>query len=267
VLANPALANSTTWFSEGTSLYNGLEVDLTHHFSHGLQFRGVYTFSKGLDDGDNMNTSIATNSPAFTANPHDPKADWGRASFDIRHAAVINATYDLPFRRGTATNAWANRLLGNWQISGIETLQTGLPFTPQLGYNPSNDGDSRNPVRPSWNSTFTGALIEGNPNQYFNPNAFAPPLNGTYGNVGRNILQGPGLVQTDVSLAKTISFGERFKLQFRSEFFNLFNHTNFNTPNTIVLTSATSGPSATGGLITSTSTTSRQVQFGLKLLW
>ena len=85
-LANPALANSTTWFSEGISSYNGLEVDVNQRLSHGLQFRGVYTFSKGLDDGDNMNTSIATNSPAFTANPLDPMADYGRASFDIRHA-------------------------------------------------------------------------------------------------------------------------------------------------------------------------------------
>lgn len=266
-LANPALANSTTWFSHGTSLYNGLEVDVLQRVKHGLQFRGVYTYSKGLDDGDNMNTSIATNSPAFTANPHDIKADWGRASFDTRHAAVINATYDLPFARDAAAHHLLNRAFGNWQISGIETLQTGLPFTPQLGYNPSNDGDSRNPVRPSINPSFIGPIIEGGPNQYFNPNAFEPPLNGTYGNVGRNSMQGPGLVETDFSLAKSIPFNERVNLQFKAEFFNLLNHTNFNTPNTVVFTSATSGPSPTAGQITSTSTTSRQIQFGLKLLW
>ena len=266
-LENPALANSTTWFSYGTSLYNGLEVDVLHRLKNGLQFRGVYTYSKGEDDGDNMNTSIATNSPAFTANPHDPKADWGRASFDIRHSGVINATYDLPFGRGASGNLWLNRAIGNWQISGIETLQTGLPFTPQLGYNPSNDGDSRNPVRPSLNPAFSGPVIEGGPKQYFNPNAFLPPLNGTYGNAGRNILQGPGIIETDFSLAKNFVFTERTSLQFKAEFFNLFNHTNFNTPNPIVFTSATAGPSPTAGLITSTSTTSRQVQFGLKLNW
>jgi len=266
-LANPTLANSTTWFSQGISSYNGLEVDVNQRLNHGLQFRGVYTFSKGLDDGDNMNTSIATNSPAFTANPHDPMADYGRASFDIRHVAVINGTYDLPFGRSSATNAWVSRVISNWQISGIETLQTGLPFTPQLGYNPSNDGDSRNPVRPSWNPAFTGQLIEGTPTQYFNPAAFIAPLNGTYGDVGRNVLQGPGIIETDFSLAKRITFTERINLQFRAEFFNIFNHTNFNTPNTVVFTSATSGPSPTAGLITSTATTSRQIQFGLKLLW
>lgn len=227
----------------------------------------MYTYSKGEDDGDNMNTSIATNSPAFTANPYDPKADWGRASFDIRHAAVINATYDLPFGRGTGGNAWLRRAIGDWQISGIETLQSGLPFTPQLGYNPSNDGDSRNPVRPSLNPAFSGPVIEGRPGQYFNPNAFLPPLNGTYGNAGRNSLQGPGLRTTDLSLAKKFVFTERTSLQFKAELFNLFNHTNFNTPNPIVFTSATAGPSPTAGLITSTSTTSRQVQFGLKLSW
>ncbi|HWF36876.1 MAG TPA: TonB-dependent receptor [Candidatus Acidoferrales bacterium] len=266
-LANPALSNSTTWFSQGISSYNGLEVDVNQRLSHGLQFRGVYTFSKGLDDGDNMNTSIATNSPAFTANPHDPMADYGRASFDIRHSAVINATYDLPFARAAASDTWLSRVASNWQISGIQTLQTGLPFTPQLGYNPSNDGDSRNPVRPSWNPAFTGQLIEGGPKQYFNPAAFIAPLNGTYGNVGRNILQSPGIVETDFSVAKRILFTERLNLQFRAEFFNIFNHTNFNTPNTVVLTSATSGPSPTAGVITSTATSSRQIQFGLKLLW
>jgi len=192
-LANKAVWNTTQWFSEGISSYNGLSVDVNRRLGHGLQFRGVYTFSKALDDGDNMNTSVATNSPAFVANPLQPKADYGRASFDVRHAAALHATYDLPFGRGDTASGhpWVDRLIGNWQLSGIETLQSGLPFTPQLSYNPSNDGDTRNPVRPSWNPNFTGQLIEGAPNQYFNPNAFIQPLIGTYGNVGRNILQGP----------------------------------------------------------------------------
>ena len=99
-LANKAVWNTTHWFSEGVSSYHGLEVDVNRHLGRGLQFRGVYTFSKSLDDGDNMNTSVATNSPAFVANPLQPKADYGRASFDVSHAGVINATYDLPFGRG-----------------------------------------------------------------------------------------------------------------------------------------------------------------------
>jgi hypothetical protein len=268
-LANNALSNSTQWFSEGISSYNGLKVDVNHRLGHGLQFRGVYTFSKTLDDGDSMNTSVATNSPAFVANPLQPNADYGRASFDIRHVAVTNATYDVPFGRGSTfhASAWIEHLIENWQLGGIETLQSGLPFTPQLSYNPSNDGDSRNPIRPSLNPNFTGQLIEGGPNQYFNPNAFIQPLTGTYGNAGRNILQGPGLAETDLSIARKFSLSERLNVQFRAEFFNLFNHTNFNTPNPVVFAAATGGPSPTAGVITSTSTTSRQVQFGLKVIW
>jgi hypothetical protein len=116
-LANPAVANTTDWFSEGVSSYNGLEVDVNHQFSHGLQFRGVYTYSKALDDGDSMNTSVATNSPAFASNPLNPlQSDYGRASFDIRNAAVINATYDLPFGRGTLPAKTAG---------GMRRLETG----------------------------------------------------------------------------------------------------------------------------------------------
>jgi len=268
-LANSGVWNTTHWFSQGVSSYHGLEVDVSRRLGRGLQFRGAYTFAKTLDDGDNMNTSVATNSPAFVANPLQPKADYGRASFDVRHAAVINATYDLPFARGnsTPTHPWLERLLGNWQLSAIQTLQSGLPFTPQLSYNPSNDGDTRNPVRPSFNPNFIGRVIQGGPSQYFNPDAFVQPLAGTYGNVGRNILQGPALAETDLSLTKKFVFSERWSMQFRSECFNVFNHTNFNAPNPVVFASATGGPSPTAGVITATSTTSRQIQFGLKLMW
>jgi hypothetical protein len=268
-LENNAVWNTTHWFSQGISSYNGLTVDVNHRWSHGVQFRGAYTFSKTLDDGDNMNTSVATNSPAFVANPLQPKADYGRASFDVRQAAVLQATYDLPFGRANASVGlpWENRLVKDWQLSGIVTLQSGLPFTPQLSYNPSNDGDTRNPVRPSWNPDFTGPVILGGPDSYFDPHAFIQPLPGTYGNVGRNILQGPGLAQTDLSVARKFSLSERLGLQFRAEFFNLFNRTNFNTPNPVVYAAATGGPSPTAGVITSTTTTSRQLQFGLKLLW
>jgi hypothetical protein len=261
------LWNTTSWVSQGINFYNGLEVDVNQRLSHGLQFRGAYTFSKSLDDGDSMNTSVATNSPAFASNPLNLRADYGRASFDIRHSAVINATYELPFGRGKASNEWVNRFIADWQISGIETVQSGLPFTPQLSYNPSNDGDTRNPVRPSWNPAFSGPVILGGPTRYFNPAAFIQPTPGTYGNVGRNALQGLGSAQTDFSLTKKILFTERLNLQFRAEFFNILNRTNFNTPNPVVYTAATGGYSPTAGVITSTSTSSRQIQFGLKLLW
>ena len=158
-LRNNAVWNTTHWFSEGISSYHGLEVDVSHHWTNGLQFRGVYTFSKALDDGDNLNTSVATNSPAFLANPLSPGADYGRASFDVRHSGVIQGSYDLPFARSDSASGWQKWLVANWRVSGILTLQSGLPFTPQLSYNPSNDGDTRNPVRPSWNPNFKGNVI------------------------------------------------------------------------------------------------------------
>ncbi len=266
-LANPSVWNTTHWFSDGLSNYNGLTIDVNHRTSHGLQVRGSYTYSKALNDGDSMNTSVATNSPAFAENPRNLRVDYGRASFDVRHSAVINAIYDLPFGHGQPRE-WTRQLLANWQIGGIETLQTGLSFTPQLSYNPSNDGDTRNPVRPSWNPSFSGPVITGSPTEYFNPDAFIQPAAGTYGNVGRNSLQGPGLATTDISLARRFLLTERFNLQFRAEFFNIFNRVNFNTPNPVVYAAAApAAPSPTAGVITSTSTTSRQVQFGLKLLW
>ena len=264
-LANNAVWNTTHWLSEGISSYHGLEVDVNRRMGKRLQFRANYTLAKALDDGDNMNTSVATNSPAFIANPLDPKTDYGRASFDVRHAAVFNVVYSLPF--SFSRSPWLNRIVGDWQVSGIETLQSGLPFTPQLSYNPSNDGDTRNPVRPSVNPSFSGPVILGGPTQYFNPDAFIQPLPGTYGNAARNILQGPALYETNLALAKRFSFHERWALQFRAEFFNLLNHTNFNTPNPVVYAAAAGGPSPTSGVITSTATTSRQLQLGLKLLW
>ncbi len=270
-LANPKLANTTTWFSEGLSSYNGLEVDVNRRFSRGFQVRGVYTFSKSLDDGTAWNSSVGANAPGFVMFPLNPKLDWGLSNSNVRNLAVINGTYELPFGTGKAlahnVTGWRQKLASGWSVSGIESLQSGFPFTPSLGYNPSNDGDSRNPVRPSWNPAFTGTLIPGTPNQYFNPNAFAVPPTGTYGNVGRNTLIGPGLAELDVSVLKSTAISERVHLQFRAEFFNILNRANFGTPNTVVFTSASAVPAPTAGVITSTSTTSRQIQFGLKLLW
>jgi hypothetical protein len=110
-------------------------------------------------------------------------------------------------------------------------------------------------------------VILGNPNQWFNPAAFLPPPNnsGFYGNLGRDTLIGPSLATWDFSALKNTPIRERLTLQFRAEFFNLLNRANFNTPNAVVFTPT--GVSPTAGLITSTSTTSRQIQFGLKLLW
>ncbi|HEU4981446.1 MAG TPA: carboxypeptidase regulatory-like domain-containing protein, partial [Acidobacteriaceae bacterium] len=154
-----------------------------------------------------------------------------------------------------------------WSLGAIVIAQSGFPFSPQLGYNPTGNGDTRNPVRPSWNPDFHGSLSPRTPSQYFNPAAFIQPAPGTYGNVSRDSLTGPGLSEVDFSTLKTTRLSERLHLQFRAEFFNILNHTNFLTPNPVVFTSATSGFSSTAGVVTATSTTSRQIQFGAKLIF
>ena len=276
---NTTLANTWTWFSEGTSAYNSLQVDLKRRFSHGLTIRGVYTWSKSLDDGDSLNATAAANAPALLSNPSVPRADWGLATYDVRNIGVVTATYDLPFGHGqrflNSSGGAVNLLIGGWTVNSIVTAQSGFPFTPQLGYNPSNSGDTRNPVRPFLNPSFTGPVVLGNPNQWFDPNAFvAPPNNsGFFGNVGRDSYIGPGLATWDFSALKETHIFESLNLQFRAEIFNLTNRANFNTPNLITSvllpspnqTVPVQSPAA--GTITSTSTWARQVQFGLKLLW
>ena len=270
-LANPAVGSTTTWWSSGHSFYNALQVDVRKRLGNGLQFRGVYTFAKSLDDGTAWNSSVGANAPGFVMFAPNPHLDWGLSTYDVRNSAVINATYELPVGHGKAfagnASGVLDKLVSGWSLSGIGTFQSGFPFTPQLGFNPSNDGNTRNPVRPSWNPAFQGPVITGNPNQWFNANAFVLPPAGTYGNVGRDTLTGPGIADVDFSALKSTPLSERVTLQFRAEFFNILNHANFNTPNTVVFTSGTSGISPTAGVITSTSTTSRQIQFGLKLIW
>jgi hypothetical protein len=269
--ANPALGAAWAWFSEGDSSYNALQIDLNRRFAHGFSLRGTYTWSKALDDGDSLNATAAGNAPGLVSNPFNLRADWGLATFDVRNAAVINGTYQLPFghrqRFANALEGIGSGFVSGWMVNSIVTLQSGFPFTPQLSYNPSNNGDSKNPVRPFLNPSFTGPVIVGTPQEWFNPAAFLapPPGSGFYGNLGRDALIGPGLATWDFSVLKDASIRERFKLEFRAELFNLLNRANFNTPNLIVFTPA--GVSPTAGVITGTSTTSRQVQFGLKLLW
>ena len=269
--ANPSLANTWTWFSKGNSNYNALEIDLNHRFNHDLALRGVYTWSKALDDGDSLNQTTAGNAPGLASNPYNLRADWGPATYDVRNFGVVSAVYDLPFGYGKTAGknlrGFAKAAVGGWSVNSILTIQSGFPITPQLSYNPSNDGDTRNPVRPFANPDFHGSAIVGKPSQWFNPDAFlAPPANsGFWGNLGRDTLTGPGLATWDFSTYKDIKIRERMNVEFRAELFNLLNRANFNTPNLIVFTPA--GVSGTAGAIASTSTTSRQVQFALKVLW
>lgn len=266
--ANPAVANTTTWVSSGIGNYNAFEVDLRRGFAHGFELRGNYTYAHNLDDGSAWNTSVSANTPAFVEYPANPRVDYGDSATDIRQLGAVNGTWNLPFPS-------QRKLIAGWSLSGIVSAQTGFPFSPQLGYNPTGSGDSRNPVRPNINPAFSGSLYTHTVGEWFNPAAFTSPAPGAVGNLGRDTLVGPGLSELDLSAGKTTTIHERLQAQFRAEFFNILNHANFATPNPVVYSTgptpsaptAVSALSPTAGVITATSTTSRQIQFGLKLLF
>ena len=266
---NPYLGAGFFWYTEGNSSYNALEIDVLRHLNRGLQLRGNYTWSKNLDDNSALTGAQANNQPQMILDRNDVSRDWGPSALNVASHASVSAIYELPFGQG---KPWLNRLRGvkgklinGWQVNGITTLLSGFPITPLIGTNISGDGDTRNPDRPSFNPNFAGPVILGNPNQWFNPNAFILPTRGTYGNVGRGALTGPGLADLDLSVFKNTALSERGTLEFRAEFFNALNRSNFGVPNTIVFANGTVNASA--GLITTTATAARQIQFGLKVLF
>jgi hypothetical protein len=286
IRANPAVANTTSWWAGGSGNYNALVVDLRQSFNHGLQVRGNYTWSKNLDDGSAWNTSVSSNTPAFVEVPALPHLDYGPAATDIRNIASINATYELPFGKNKAllgnAGELADRIVSGWSVATITTLLSGFPFSPQLGYNPTGSGDSRNPVRPNVNPAFTGPLYPHGSTaqraaQYFNPAAFSAPAAGYVGNASRDSLTGPGFADWDFSLLKSTQISERTRLQLRAEFFNILNHTNLQLPNEVVYSAGpTQGTTASQntvaalgspGVISASANTSRQIQLGLKLIF
>jgi hypothetical protein len=202
-------------------------------------------------------------------NPYNMRQNWGPAAHDFKHKASLSGSYELPFGQGKpllrGLGGIGNKLAGGWQLNWIVSLTSGYPLTPLAGTNISGDGNARQPDRPSWNPAFQGPLINGTPDQWFNPKAFVLPVSGTYGNIGRGVLRGPGLGELDLSLFKNTALSERVNSQFRAEFFNIANRANFGTPNDIVFANGAISPSA--GLITTTATSSRQIQFSLKLIF
>jgi hypothetical protein len=265
------------WYSEGNTSYNALQIDVNHRLARGFQIRANYTFSKNLDENSALTIAQASNAPQMIMDRNDLKRDWGPSALSPAHQASFSAHYDLPFGKGqrwmgnASTNA--NKIIGGWQLNEITTLLSGFPFTPQIGANVSGDGDTRNPDRPNLNAAFTGPVVTGNPNQWFDPNAFSVPAFGTFGNLGRGVYSGPGLEEVDFSVLKNIAVSERVGLQFRAEFFNLMNHSNYGAPNQTVFTNTGSATAPkysinpTAGMINGLATNPRQIQFGLKLMF
>lgn len=245
ILPGAPLGNITQAASSGNSSYNALWVTANQRYRRGLVFNASYTWSKSLDY-----TSLSS-AGIVVQNSYDLRGDRGLSDFDARHRVVVSAIYELPFR--------GNPFLDGWQLSGIFQVQSGNPVN--IVTSDSTFNGVANTLRPD----VTGPInIIGSVERWFDTSVFTPVAR--FGNLGRNVVIGPGFNNTDFSITKNITLGERLSSQFRAEFFDLFNHANLGQPGNVV--------GAPGfGRITRTrfstgeSGSSRQVQLAVKLVF
>ena len=244
----------------GNSTYNSFQGKLQKRLSHGFYAVLAYTWSKNISDGDALSNGV-TGVAIFTnaQDAYNRHLEKGDADFDIPQRFVGSYGWELPFgsqKRYLNQSRALNRLVGGWQVSGITTLSSGAPYDLQVSPNTLNTGT---PQRP--NRIGSGALSDPTIYEYFNLAAFTVPALYTFGNAGRNVLRGPGLHTFDISAVKDTTFLERYRLQFRTEFFNAFNTPQFNPPGNTIGT-------PTAGIISSTRfATNRQIQFVMKLFF
>jgi hypothetical protein len=281
-----------------SSTYHGLNLSAIKRLSHGLQFQGSYTFSKTLDDGssgiagDTFGNSVSS-LPLF-----DHRLRHGPSDFDVRHVGAINAIWLVP--SPTNWNGVPKYMASGWQIGGIYTVTSGLPFTPVIGGDPLGLGGADlyafpnripgcNAVNPNFKSQGlhyinlgcfslpVAPIAMASECKNFAKAAVAPPTGNVYcanllGNSSRNSVYGPGLQDLDFSLFKNNPvprISDSFNIQFRWEVFNIANHANFNPPGPAARQIfATSGATNNAGILASPTTTfSRQMQFSLKFIW
>jgi hypothetical protein len=245
----------------GNGSYHSLGTKFTKRYSRGVTLLASYTWAKSIDTA----TSIRNlgGDTLFPQNSYCRTCERARSSHDVRHRFVTSGLWDLPFGRNRVIgidNSVVNAVAGGWQLGGILTLQSGFPITVTNGLDASNTGAFFD--RP--NSTGVDAALprgEQDPQRFFNTTAFFPNAPGTHGNVGRNTLTGPGVIQLDFSMLKDFNFTEQHRLQFRFESFNFANHPNWGNPN------ANISAGANFGRITGTRTNMRQNQFALKFVF
>jgi hypothetical protein len=274
---NPSVGQIAGIFYNNNTYYDGLEAGFTKRMSHGLQAQASYTYSKAIDlgsavvAGDPFGNSI---SGLFFFAPNTRR---GVADFNVPNQFTFNYLYQTPHIK--RLHGPMDALANGWEASGIFFIQNGLPFTPtiagdSLGLKGTAPYNVPNRIKntPGCGSGVLSRRAVG----YINLSCFtfpSPNADGTtvYGNVGRNSLLGPSLNELDFSAMKTTPIrgdDSTLKLQFRAEFYNVLNHSNFSPPiaNRTVFT-ATGTTVGTAGNITSTVTTSRQIQFGMKLVF
>ena len=271
---NPNFASITQRISDSQSFYNALQLSAQKRFSDGLRAQISYTFSRSIDDASGINSQDFSDGTPYVVDFYDRKIDRGLSAFWAQHVFTGNWSYEVPFAR--SMKGPGALLLKGWQLNSITTVQTGHPFEVRLGFNRSGNLNTVNYAmheRPDLKAGYSNNPILGGPDRYWDINAFQLQPANQRGNLGRNTLLGPGLVELDVSAAKSFSLDETRHFEFRAEMFNLPNHPNFNAPSGFTaftgVNAATGAPtiSPTWGVISTTVTTSRQIQFGLKFVF
>jgi hypothetical protein len=274
--------------SDGNSWYNALIFEVRKRFSKGVDFQSSYTFSRSIDTTQASTFFSDATNATVSALPELPGSNYnkGLSDFHAKHNWVVNFNWEIPFAKGL-TGA-AGKILDGWSLLGIAQMRSGQPLTvfvqnnrSQSKWNPSNSpllGRDRPSLAPGY--TYESAML-GRPDQWLDPKAFVLQASGTLGNTGRNAFIGPNLRTFDLAATKTTSWaklGERTRIQFRVEAFNLLNRANFGTPvlqvfagsplsNNSPLPDSAGQPAtiSTFGLIRSTVTTARQIQVGLRI--
>ena len=269
---NPAFSTIELKSSDGASWYNALIFEVRRRWSDGLSFQSSYTFSKSTDTTQASTFfSDATNGTTSAMPEFIPDYNKGPSDFDVRHNWVLNFTWELPIARNATGTTGA--LLRGWNLSGIWTMRSGNPLTVFVQTNRSRSqwNPSRGPGigqdRPSYAPGYgPDNAVLGRPDQWFDPAAFVLQPAGTFGDTGRGDFTGPNLRTLDLSLAKMVPWARLGgRLEFRLEAFNVLNRANFGPPELRVF-SGTDGqpPISTFGRITTTVTSARQIQLGVR---
>ncbi len=224
--------------SGAASIYNGLQITLRRQFHGGFSMNGYYTWSKSIDDA----ADIGGNGHNVPQNSFDLKAERALSNFDVPNKLVVNDTYEFPFgeqRHFLNRGGVAARIIGNWQISGVTTVQSGSPVTAQVAGNQSNNNGSG--VFASERPDATGLPAElpsseRNTKEFFNTGAFALPPSGQFGTAGRNTILGPGMVDFNMSLGRFLTFSreKNLRAQFSINAINIFNHPNYSNVATTI---------------------------------
>jgi hypothetical protein len=259
----PYLGNDLTfWCSCDSSTYHALQSKLEKRLSNGLSFLTAFTYGKSIDE--QSQASLSFHSGGSFRDNNNPEWEKGPSDYDQKYRFVNSVSYTLPVGKGRAVlgnlHGIGNALIGGWELQGIESWSSGLPYTITEAVDQNNNtGDTEE--RP--NRVLGVPLYPSNQNasEWFNPAAFTLQPFGTYGNSGRNIIWTSPQLQIDTSLFKDFALKERAKLQFRGEFFNMINHPNFRA-NSLV----SSFDAAGAGSFTAAQP-GRQIQFALKLIY